>query len=230
MCTSGCLEFTRSNLNEADVQARRVLEVGARDYNGTVRSLIEPFRPASYVGVDMLSGPGVDVVCRAEELVARFGGASFDVVVATELLEHTQRWRDVVSNLKNVTAPGGILLLTTRSKGFPFHGCPQDFWRFEDEDFRLIFSDFDIEFLGRDGEATPGVLLRARRPASFREADLAGHQLYSIIRRRRVREIGPVAVGGMKAATSVWSAMKSVLPESVIDPVRRRVWRVTTRS
>jgi SAM-dependent methyltransferase len=225
MCTNGCLDFTRAQLGEGDVRGRDVLEVGARDYNGTVRSVIEPFEPARYVGVDMLAGPGVDVVAKAEALVDHFGADSFDVVISTELLEHARDWRQVVSNLKRVTRPGGVLVLTTRSKGFPFHGCPLDFWRFELEDFRAIFSDFTIETLEQDAPQTPGVFLRARKPQAFKEVELSDHRLYSIVTRRRTRDIGPAAVAAMSAASACWNAVKTRLPNKLIDPLRRRVWR-----
>lgn len=225
MCTNGCLDFTRSHLSTEDVRGREVLEVGSRDYNGTVRGVVEPLGPARYVGVDMLAGPGVDVVSRAEALVGRFGADSFDLVVSTELLEHAQDWREVVSNLKRVTRAGGLLLLTTRSKGFPFHGCPLDFWRFEEDDFRTIFSDFTIETLEQDAPQTPGVFLRARKPMTFVETDLAAHELYSIITRRRTAEIGPATVAAVRVVSGGWNAVKAVLPDRLVDPLRRRVWR-----
>jgi len=83
--------------------------------------------------------PGVNVICDAEHLVEHFGSDAFDVIVSTEMLEHTRNWREVVTNLKRVTKPNGIIVLTTRSPGFPLHGYPYDFWRYDQSDMRVIF-------------------------------------------------------------------------------------------
>ena len=79
-----------------------------------------PYKPSEYVGVDIKAAPFVDVVCKAEDTLDKFGKQSFDIVVSTELIEHTKDWKKVVSNIKNLLVAGGILVITTRSRGFPF--------------------------------------------------------------------------------------------------------------
>jgi hypothetical protein len=60
----------------------RVLEVGSRCVNGTVRQF---FGPCDYTGLDCTPGDGVDVVCLAHE----FRSASrFDFVISCEAFEH----------------------------------------------------------------------------------------------------------------------------------------------
>ncbi len=180
VCNDACIEFAAAQLQKDDVQDKRVLEVGARDVNGSVRSVVEALGPAAYLGVDLERGPGVDEVCRAEDLVRCYGPESFDVVISTEMLEHVSNWRTVISNLKRVIAPGGVLLLTTRSKGFGFHGYPFDFWRYEITDMEVLFSDFSIEALIPD-RCHPGVLFKGRKPKQFQERDLSAHSLYSMM-------------------------------------------------
>src|SRR5262245_11495656 len=170
-----CLEWGKTVIGEADVAGKRVLEVGAYDMNGSYRQHVESLEPHSYLGVDMNLGPGVDEACRAEELAERFGENAFDLVLATELLEHCENWQDVVSNLKRVTR--GILIVTTRSKGFPYHPAPDDCWRYEVSDFRHIFNDMEIDMLVAD-PGPPGVFLKARKPALFQEQILKRYRLY----------------------------------------------------
>lgn len=179
MCNPSGIDFVRRHLVAAEIAGKSVLEVGARDVNGSVRPLIEAFGPARYVGADIEAGHRVDQLVDAVDLVKIFGAKAFDVVVTTEMLEHVPDWQTVISNLKQVLRPGGVLFLTTRSQGFPFHGYPHDYWRFEVEDFRAIFADLDIVALESD-PAEPGVFLKARKPKRFAEADLRGYRVHSM--------------------------------------------------
>jgi SAM-dependent methyltransferase len=107
MCNVAVIEFLIENVEEEEFEGKRVLEVGSKYVNGSVRPLIERFlRPREYVGVDIEPGKFVDVVLPAERLVEHFGPESFDVVIATELLEHVQDWRLVVNNMKAVLRRG----------------------------------------------------------------------------------------------------------------------------
>jgi SAM-dependent methyltransferase len=188
MCHQACIEFGVAQLRAAEIRGKTVLEVGARDVNGSLRGHVESLGPASYVGVDIEVGPGVDELCRGEQLIERYGEESFDVVLSSEMLEHVRDWRAVVSNLKRVVKPTGILLFTTRSPGFRFHGYPFDFWRYELSDIAVLFSDFAIEVLLTDPSA-PGVFFKGRKPADFRERSLAGYPLYSMITERRTPQV-----------------------------------------
>jgi SAM-dependent methyltransferase len=134
------LDFFLRNIDCREFDGKRVLEVGSKFVNGSVLPLIERFcSPKDYVGVDIEPGKYVDVVLPAEKLVDCFGSESFDVVISTELLEHVYDWRIVVNNMKTVLKRGGYIYVTTRSRGFPYHAYPYDFWRYEPNDMLAIF-------------------------------------------------------------------------------------------
>jgi len=187
MCNVRCILFGAINLLDEEIRDKRILEVGSRDVNGSLRPFIESRKPSKYIGTDMVAGPGVDLICKAEELVERFGAESFDVVISTEVLEHVRDWRKVVSNLKRVCKRGGIILISTRSIGFPFHGYPHDYWRFEPEDVEQKFSDCDIRVIERDPDK--GVFMKVVKPPTFREKELSNYGLYSVVANRRVKQI-----------------------------------------
>lgn len=200
MCNPNCLRFVEESLSPDDVTGRRVLEVGAYDVNGSPRPILEAMKPRSYLGIDLAEGPGVDEVCNVEALVEKFGAGAFDVIISTETIEHVADWQAAISNLKRAVAPHGVILLTTRSKGFPLHDYPADYWRFELEDMRVIFSDCDIEQLECDVPQDPGVFVKVRKPAQFRELDLAGYALYSMASEDREVSVKPAQRACAQAA------------------------------
>lgn len=180
MCSESCLGFVRYILSEREVALRDILEVGSRDVNGSAREIVLSLQPLRYLGVDLVAGPGVDQVCPAEKLIATFGERRFDGVLCLETLEHVGDWRVVVHNLKHVLRPGGWLVLTTRSPGFPYHEHPIDHWRFTMRDLHTIFSDFMLEGL-YDDPREPGVFLKAHRPRTFLERDLSTYLVHEIV-------------------------------------------------
>jgi SAM-dependent methyltransferase len=188
MCNLTDVTFVVKNLAREDIRGRRVLEVGSLNVNGSVRSIIESYGPGEYVGVDIVKGPGVDKICYVENLLDQFGENKFDVVICTELLEHVRYWRKAVSNIKGVCEFNGTILLSTRSYGFPYHGHPYDFWRYEMDDVRNIFSDCDI-LASESDLLAPGVLVKLRKPIGFIENDLSNYALYSIVVGKRAKEI-----------------------------------------
>lgn len=179
MCHGSCLKFASKHLTKYLCPGRRILEVGSLNVNGSSRTTIEPLAPSEYIGVDISPGKGVDTICRAENLVSHFGKDSFDIVISTELLEHVQDWKPVVSNIKNVCKPNGFILITTRSPGFPYHPCPIDIWRYTVPDFKHIFSDFTILDLIPDPQVK-GVFIFAYKPKPFTENDISNYSVSKV--------------------------------------------------
>jgi len=168
------MDFLRQEVKDSEILGKEVLEVGAQDVNGSPREVVSQMRPKKYIGVDFTAGKGVDLVLDVADLVMYFGIDRFPAVISTEMLEHAKDWRTAVSQMKAVLAPGGILVVTTRSPGFAFHGYPHDYWRFTVGDFFRIFGDMVIEILKPDPlPGHPGVLLKARKDPTLPSVDLS---------------------------------------------------------
>ena len=220
MCNDACIAFGERQLTADEVRGKDILEVGAVDVNGSLRRSIAVLGPASYVGTDIHPGPGVDEVCEVGELASRYGDERFDVVICTEVLEHIEDWRRAVANMKAVLRPAGLLLVTTRSRGFPYHGYPYDFWRYEIGDFRQIFGDLEIVALESDPTA-PGVLLAARKPRPFVPRDLEGQELYSIVSGEKCRRIAPVDILLLRLRHTVRNLASALVPRPAKKALRR---------
>lgn len=217
MCNKACIDFGLTNINAGDVQGKTVIEVGSYDVNGSLRSIISKLNPLSYLGVDILEGPGVDEICTVSELVTRYGKNRFDVVINTEMMEHVQDWRSAISNLKNILKPGGVMILTTRSKGCGYHGYPFDFWRYEVDDMAAIFSDLSIELIEED-PSSPGVFVKARKPMTFSEKTLEELKLYSIVLDKRCSVVSELDISLFKT--------KRFIRKNFIRPVKTRIRRM----
>ena len=193
ICNAACVDFVKKELQREEVFELSVLEVGACNENGSIRPLVESLKPKKYVGVDIQKGPGVDVICDVSQLTARFGVNHFDVVISTEVLEHIQDWSKAISQLKSVLKPNGVLILTTRSLGCPYHAFPLDFWRYEEEDMKEIFSACSIERLEKD-PLLAGVFVKVRKPHSFSEKSPRDVRLYSMMLKRKANAISDLDV------------------------------------
>lgn len=119
---------------EGVVKAERpdapVLEVGARNVNGTVRSL---FPPRGYLGVDLVAGPGVDKVLDILQAGSQLD-SRFSTVVCCETLEHIKEPWAAVEIMARALKPGG-LFIASWCFAFPLHdaeldkGQCGDYWR-----------------------------------------------------------------------------------------------------
>lgn len=94
-----------------------ILEIGSYDVNGSIRSI---FEAESYVGVDLMCGPGVDVVASGHEISLEY--ESYDLAISCECFEHNPYWRETFINMIRHTKKDGIIAISCGSKGRREHG------------------------------------------------------------------------------------------------------------
>jgi ureidoglycolate hydrolase len=103
-------------LTGADIKGD-ILEIGSYDVNGTVR----PFFPQEkYVGVDLTTGPGVDLVGDGHKL--SFPNGYFSVCISCEVFEHNPFWKQTFENMYRMTMDDGFIVMTCASTGRIEHG------------------------------------------------------------------------------------------------------------
>ena len=107
----------------APTMSVRVLDLGGRDINGSVRSLFPD--ATTYRVLDIADGPNVDVVADAATWVP---DGEYDVVVSCETFEHTAVWPDICRTAFKACAEGGVFIATMAGPGRPEHSAVDGGW------------------------------------------------------------------------------------------------------
>lgn len=106
--------------------------------------------------VDLEILPGEDnIVGNAEDVHDLFTDESQDVVMAIELLEHTEHFWKVVNEMIRICKVGGYLVITVPSAShYPKHEYPIDLWRIGSETLKEFFPQeyFKIVKLAKEGD------------------------------------------------------------------------------
>jgi SAM-dependent methyltransferase len=104
---------------------KKVLGVGTFNVCGTED---EFFDDCEYYGLDLGPGPGVDIVCPAQDYDAPDN--SYDVIISCECFEHNPYWLETFFNMWRMTKLGGLLIFSCATTGRGEHGTsrtsPQD--------------------------------------------------------------------------------------------------------
>jgi Methyltransferase domain len=102
----------------------RVVELGSlHTWGEPIRGL---FPNADYWGIDARDGDGVDEVANAATWQP---SAPVDIVVCSEVFEHTPHWRDIIRNTYAMIGSGGRVVFTCAGPDRAVHGwndCPDE--------------------------------------------------------------------------------------------------------
>jgi len=110
-----------------------VLDIGGRNVNGTARRLFP--NATAYMVLDIADGANVDIVADAAEWQP---AREYDVVICTEVFEHTPVWRDICAMAYRACKPGGRLILTMAGPGRPAHSAIDGFRKRPEEHYANI--------------------------------------------------------------------------------------------
>lgn len=141
--------FIAEHSGSYDSKEVLVLDVAPQDHEGAkpyfkyakVETLdIDPDSGATYIA---------DLCQNNEKIIP---SNKFDVIICTEVLEHTKQPFDAVNELKRILKPGGTALVST-PYNLRIHGPLPDCWRFTEHGLRELFRDFETtDVKGLDDE------------------------------------------------------------------------------
>ncbi len=95
----------------------KVLEIGSLDINGSVRRF---FNSCAYTGIDIGPGQQVDIICKGENFPEK--ADQYDVVISTEVFEHTENWDLIFLNMLRLMKRNGMIIFSCASWGREQHG------------------------------------------------------------------------------------------------------------
>lgn len=168
------LELLRDNVDRLltsvaereELSGAHVLDIAPQIHKGagyffpdsaTVETLdIDPESGATYIAD----------ICKTNKDILT--SSTFDVVVCTEVLEHTLNPFAAVAEIFRILRPGGLLIASTPFN-FRIHGPLPDCWRFTEHGIRALLTNFEeVQIEGLETSARPLMPLHytylARRP------------------------------------------------------------------
>ena len=95
----------------------KVLDIGSFDVCGNEKPY---FDNCDFTGLDIGPGPGVDVVCPAQDYNAPDN--TFDTIISCECWEHNPFYAESIQNAIRMLKPGGYFIFTCAYPGRPVHG------------------------------------------------------------------------------------------------------------
>lgn len=96
---------------------KKVLGIGTFNVNGTEDNF---FTNCDYQGLDIGPGPGVDIVCPAQDYDVPDN--TYDTIISCECFEHNPYYKETIQNAIRILKPGGMFLFTCATTGRPIHG------------------------------------------------------------------------------------------------------------
>lgn len=130
--------------SQLDQQSLRILDIAPEAHLGAAGPFSRSF--VDTLDIDKNSGATyIADLCRCNcETVP---GGTYDLIICTEVLEHTRYPWKATKEIHRLLKPGGMVGLTTPFN-FRIHGPAPDCWRFTAEGLKILLEDFteiDIE-------------------------------------------------------------------------------------
>ncbi len=155
-----------------------VLELGAgiHDYSVFATSCDEYIR-SDFYGDNATNRIAIDATN------INFPDNKFDSIVCMSALEHIEDFEKVLSEINRILKPGGKLLLNVPWL-FPFHGAPNDFYRFSSSALHnKLCNDYDIEVFQSVGNFWLSQAVFLQRPTWSRTEENKNNKVYDVFLR-----------------------------------------------
>jgi SAM-dependent methyltransferase len=129
-------DFRKKHLSGRESERLEIFDLGARDILGSYRPIFEEAN-WNYRGVDLESGPNVDIVLSEPYRWKEIASESCDVLISGQTFEHIEYFWITILEIWRVLKPGGLVCIIAPSAGNQ-HRFPVDCWRFYPDGFTAL--------------------------------------------------------------------------------------------
>jgi ubiquinone/menaquinone biosynthesis C-methylase UbiE len=131
-------EFLKQQANIYDSENLILLDIAPQNHNGAR----EYFNKSKIFTADINPKSGANyIVDICQNNSAIIDDNKFDIVICTEVLEHTLNPFNAINEIYRITKKDGVLLLSTPFN-FRIHGPLPDCWRFTEHGLRYLLNNF----------------------------------------------------------------------------------------
>jgi len=134
------MDIMKEAVEKYGMNTGTVIDIGSYDVNGTYREL---FTEGKYIGVDIQSGPNVDMFIESNEWDKL---KNVDAVISGQTLEHVTDIPRLMNSIYDVLKPQGLLCIIVPSAGPP-HDYPTWVGNFSEERLSKIITESGFEIL-----------------------------------------------------------------------------------
>lgn len=110
----------RTNRIKTGKPLERIVEFGSQDVNGGLRDLFHSPLTRSYVGIDIVAGPGVDVVYDGHSIHPSLWETA-DMAICTNVFEHVEDPVPILKCMYKSLKPDGVAVIQAAGPNFTPH-------------------------------------------------------------------------------------------------------------
>lgn len=133
-------EFIDKCAKNFDKKDCLILDIAPQDHYGASEFFKKGIVQTLDIDKDSKANYIADLCQNNSKIIPEF---SFDIVVCTEVLEHTLNPFDAVKEIYRILKPGGYVCVSVPFN-FRIHGPLPDCWRFTEHGLRALFNSFEI--------------------------------------------------------------------------------------
>lgn len=133
--------FLKIQSEKLDSEEKMILDIAPQDHEGANKYFIKSTVQTLDIDQKADTTYHADITKNNHEIIP---DNTFDVIVCTEVLEHTNNPFLAASEMKRILKKGGIILLSVPFN-FRIHGPLPDNWRISEHGLRSIFIEFDSD-------------------------------------------------------------------------------------